>query len=369
LEIEKLADELEEWHPGSFTKNFGWGQGNGLQKLHEAIRIGFAGQLNDVRREIFRRRLEGAGVGFYVPANFFLFNRIIDGDDYIVVDELIFQALTSKHTKRFNELAVFALSLSHVGKFKGAALWQETPSLWAKRFVSDWIGRRHNWIVGKISADHIENFIASDKRYKGKTTRKVSTNLAFLLEQAEVYEMFSERITYWWVDAVFLTLDRLYLRLKGPDGLPSTDTVRKDFTRSGFDEISGPRSTEKDLALRHLFRLYEYCGGPDRFSPEAVDARTRQRIADLGTYAVPNDIAPVGALHRTNMRILKTIPATCALLAKEAGFRVLNALELADFDPVEFARKYVREALAELRAAGVSPTLTAEELLRLTREK
>jgi len=37
-----MPDYTEDWHPGSFTKNFGWGKdGRGLAELHQAIRVGF----------------------------------------------------------------------------------------------------------------------------------------------------------------------------------------------------------------------------------------------------------------------------------------------------------------------------------------
>lgn len=70
-----MPDYSEDWHPGSFTKNFGWGKdGRGLAELHQAIRIGFGEAKNDIKRADFRQRLEARGVNFYIPANFFLFN-------------------------------------------------------------------------------------------------------------------------------------------------------------------------------------------------------------------------------------------------------------------------------------------------------
>ena len=57
------------------------------------------------------------------------------------------------------------------------------------------------------------------------------------------------------------------------------------------------------------------------------------------------------------------------MLAMHAGFEVLPLLAMEDFDPEVFVRERTRAALERLKAKGVKPTMTAEEVLRLTRER
>jgi hypothetical protein len=89
--------DIEEWRPGSFTKNFSWGAtGDGLRQLHEIIRLGFKDEMSDVPRALFRERVSQSGRPDYIPINFFLFNKIIGGEDHIIADELVYQALISQ---------------------------------------------------------------------------------------------------------------------------------------------------------------------------------------------------------------------------------------------------------------------------------
>ena len=82
-----MPDYTEDWHPGSFTKNFGWGKdGRGLAELHQAIRVGFGDVKNDITRGDFRERLDAQGINFYIPANFFLFNYSNDTGDWIAFE-------------------------------------------------------------------------------------------------------------------------------------------------------------------------------------------------------------------------------------------------------------------------------------------
>ena len=147
-----MASNTEEWRPGSFTKNFSWGSGQGLRELYDVIRIGFDEKLQDVRRDTFRSRVAKSGRPDYIPINFFLLNSIVDGEDYLLVDELVFQALSFEHSARFDHLALFSFVLSMVGRWKGARPYQEHPALWAKHYVSEPI--REVWI-------HDEGFAAA----------------------------------------------------------------------------------------------------------------------------------------------------------------------------------------------------------------
>lgn len=67
-----MVADNEEWHPGSFTKNFSWGpEDRGLRELYNVIRVGFANKLEDVSRTEFRARVADIGKLDYIPLNFF----------------------------------------------------------------------------------------------------------------------------------------------------------------------------------------------------------------------------------------------------------------------------------------------------------
>lgn len=361
--------EPELWKPGSFTKNFGWGPDeNGLKELYDVLRLGFDGVAEDVPRSIFRKRVTVSGRPDYIPLNFFLFNKVVDDVSYVIVDELVFQALTSRHSQRFDMLALYAFNLSMAGSWKGARVGQRYPALWAKRYVSERVSREFGWNVSKVNAPDIERYVGSDVRYQAQSALKLSTNLNYLYRVGRLRNMATEKVERWWVDALFLTLDRI-IEDRQIDGLFTRDEQLSDLViRSGFFDLSGKTSLQKELASRHLIRLYAECGGRNRFSPDHVRERTAIKFPDFEWY-IANDDRVQGAVHPTNPNILKTIPRACAMLAIYAGFEIIDADELATFDPKEFIKRHTQVALERLRDQGVTPTMTAEELMRLTRER
>jgi len=359
----------ENWFPGSFTKNFSWGDPqSGLRQLHEIIRLGFDNKLEDVPRHLFRERLTDAGRPDYIPINFFLFNKPITGTDYLIADELVFQAITGPHTPGFDKLALFAFNLSYVGKWKGAGPEQRRPALWANHYIKDRVATRYTWDTKRVSADDIEEFVGSDKRYRGKTTRKLATNLNYLYQVGRLKEFSASRVERWWVDAMFLALDRL-IEDRELDGASTSESqYSRLLANADFGLLSGRPSLEKDLAAKHLLTLYTACGARGRFSDEFVKERTKLRLPDVA-WLLANDDRPQGAVHASNPRILKNIPRACAMLARYAGFEVIDADELANFDPEAFVRSHTKQALESLRKNNVTPTMTAEDLAKLTRDR
>ena len=154
--------QAEEWRPGSFTKNFSWGDSReGLRQLHQIIRSGFNDTMEDVPRALFRERVAQIQRPDYIAINFFLFNKVHQGEDYIIADELVFQALNFPHSADFDKLGLFAFNFSLVGKWKGASSFQSRPALWAQHYVADRVAQEFNWNTHRVSADDIQAFVRS----------------------------------------------------------------------------------------------------------------------------------------------------------------------------------------------------------------
>jgi hypothetical protein len=365
-----MADSSDEvWRPGSFTKNFSWGErGRGLVELHKIIRMGFAGEVADVPRDIFRERIKAAERPDFIPLNFFLFNKPVGSVDYIVADELVFQSVNSEHSAMFDKLALFAFNFSFVGKWSGSAPDQRRPALWANAYIRERVAQDFDWNAKLVNANDIERFVAGDPRYQGKTTRKLATNLNYLYSIGDLAGFSTTKIERWWVDALFLALDRV-IEDRTLDRVATFESDYGDLlSRFHFLPLSGRSSLEKHLALKHLIPLYIACGGRQRFSEEKVRERSATLVGDVQKF-LANDPRPRGAVHPTNPRILKSIPYACAMLAKYAGFEVLDPDEMAAFDLEDFIRRRTQRALEEFKSRNIRPTMTAEELMRITREK
>lgn len=365
-----MVSENYVWRPGSFTKNFSWGDSSaGLIELREVIRLGFGNRVEDVSRAEFRGRVAATGRPDYIPINFFLFNRPKDGDDYLCADELVFQAINWDHSPNFDKLALFAFNLSFAGRWKGASRDQRRPALWANAYIRERVANQLGWNVQAVTADDIQRFVEADPRYKAETTRKLATNLNYMFRSGRLKDFPIRRIERWWVDCLFLALDRI-IEDRLLDG-QQTDPAQYQslLTQIGFLQLTGRVTLEKELAINHLAALYAACGGRDRFSEEATMDRVRVRWPDIHSFTIPNDSRPRGAVHPTNPRILKSIPAVCAMLARYAGFDDISPDELESFDIDEFIRNKTRAALEHLKEQDIRPTMTAEEILRLTREK
>ncbi|MFN3506589.1 MAG: hypothetical protein ACK4ZU_03870 [Allorhizobium sp.] len=366
-----MASKDEIWRPGSFTKNFSWGNPpTGLGELHEIIRVGFANTMEDVPRDTFRARIRPLNKPDYIPINFFLFNKSVRGVDYLCADELVFQALNWPHNRGFDKLALFTFMLSLVGAWKGSKAEQRRPAMWANAYVRERVAPEFGWDATRVNSDDIQAFVVNDKRYVAETTRKLSTNLNHIFIGGHLSEFSTPRIERWWVDCLFLALDRIIedRLLDREDTKPTQYAVLLE--RYGFLELTGKKTLEKTLAMKHLVELYTACGGRDRFSEEATQERVRTMRKQLELYAAnPNDSRPRGAIHPTNPRVLKSIPSACAMLARYAGFEVISPDQMEEFDLEEFVRLGTQTALARLRDANVRPTMTAEEIMRITRER
>lgn len=363
-----MDGQKEIWRPGSFTKNFSWGGGTGLSELHAVIRAGFADRLEDVPRDEFRDRISPSGRPVYIPMNFFLFNKVIDGQDMIIADELVFQALSWDHGPAFDRVALFAFVFSYAGRWKGSQPYQRRPAMWANAYVRDRVAKDLGWNERRITADDIQRFVDEDPRYQAETSRKLATNLNYLLHIGHVGDFSEKRVTRWWVDCLFLALDRLIEDARVSRSEIRPEVYQSFLEKSDFLSLTGGRSLEKELAMKRLVWLYRALGGRSRFSDNAVAERMRELMPN-SDMPRPNDPRPRGAVHLTNPRLLKSIPPYCAELARMAGFDVITPGELEDFDAAAFVRHRTDWALADLNEKGIRPTISIEELLDDTREK
>lgn len=288
-----------EWRPGSFSKNFSWGQaeGEGLVQLYRAIRLGFDGVIRPVERDVFRERVRTLHVPDLIPVNFFLFNYVEAGTNWIAVDELVFHALSRPHSQDFDKLAVFTLNLSMVGLWRGAQPFQRYPALWAKHFVTDVVHDDGGWRPELISADSIENFLASRMQFEADRPRKFATNLFDIYRRSNLATLRDARKEKWWGHAVFLALDRIQMD-SSFDALPQPDKLVNSLDEIDFWKLTALPAQEGRIAAKEIADLYYEMGGPKRFSAdgdavlasEEKEKVQREILVEASKFA---DIVPV----------------------------------------------------------------------------
>jgi hypothetical protein len=355
------------WLPGSFTKNFSWGKGSGLRKLYDNIRRGFQDELTPVRRDVYLQRVGADDARNLVPLNFFLLNSVRDGLSYVEVDELVFQALTCEYSIDFDRTALFSFNFSHAGKWLGQKRGQRYPALWATAYILEKVVAEYDWNTSFVSALDIEKFLRISNRFIANSShRKVSTNLKYLYDIGGLQDFGWPRIQRWWVNSLFLALDRIVLD-RSIDGLSTPMEILPNLlTQRYFLPLSGKVSHEKTFAIAHLISLYSICGGIDRFDPDRVRDLVAIKIPDYN-FQIPNDERPVGALHPTNPRILKSIPRDCIELARLAGFEIVLPDDLTNFDSIGFIRQRISTAIDQIQNDGIRPILSSDELYKITR--
>ncbi|SIO13989.1 HNH endonuclease [Vannielia litorea] len=199
-----------ESRPGSFSKNFGWGDAPGLGLLHRVINAVFSDGLMPVPRDAARKIIAQHADGDpLVPLNFFLYNQVVEGESYIIPDQLVLEALAGEHDQSFDRLAMCALNFSRVGTWDRARPFQSHPAPWARRFVVEEVWNGHQWDVSKITSDKIEEFFSSGAMiYSAASPRKFATNLHYLYQQSSLLGLTGSEREDWWSSALFLFLDR-----------------------------------------------------------------------------------------------------------------------------------------------------------------
>lgn len=267
-----------ESRPGSFSKNFGWNAAPGLKLLHRAINEIFQGELRPVPRERARNAISDRFAGDpLVLLNFFLYNKVIDGTDHVVADQLVLQALAKKHDRNFDQLAIAALNFSRVGRWTGARPYQRHPAPWARNFVVDVLYENGRWNAEKIQTDIMERYLDQHLVHRGGDARKFATNLNFLYRRSGMLDTASSETEDWWGAALFLFLDRCILG-REIDASMTTDKMLDHVDREKFWALTAIERTNGRHAARGLIEEYKQLGGLDRLEPPREDAeRSRKR--------------------------------------------------------------------------------------------
>jgi len=339
------------WRIGSFTKNFGWGEYKGtLKRIYDAIRIGFNNELKPVKRSDFRARIRSEGYVDLIPVNFFLFNQIIDGESYIIVDELVYQALSTEHSQQFDRLVTFALLLSEVGVWKGDfSPEQAQPSDWARYFVIDRLSPLPAWHNSDYSAKSIDSYLSGMKNFEGGTY-KISRNLSYFFNSSNFYKLRDEPDGEWLPNSIFLALDRYYL-IERPQHMSlgwCLDTLERNEVLS----LTGPATEFKIFAGESSARLYSSVSGVERF----------------GNQHNNSDDQIIAVLSR-DPTLFKRLPAICAGWLSNRLFVEL-ALSENEFEHLintDFDAE-LRSSLERVHNSFPRPDLTGDEIIALFRE-
>ena len=173
--------------PGSITKNLGleaW-EGEGFARLHEMIRLGFAGQLAPVERDVFRERTrEPLADRQLVLLNFFLHDRYLT-NHVVSSDDLVRLAVTEKHSPDFDKVALFALHLAKVGRRSGNVGHSHGAS-YLRDFVFQRLWQDGRWQAEAIMPARIETFLEETILHKegSDTVHKTMTNYSRFLKLA-----------------------------------------------------------------------------------------------------------------------------------------------------------------------------------------
>jgi hypothetical protein len=118
--------------------------------------------------------------------------------------------------------------------------------MWANAYIRDRVAGALNWDTKKVNTDDIEAFVSGDKRYKAQTSRKLATNLNYQYLIGGLSGFSSQKIERWWVNALFLALDRL-IEDRKLDGLETPEAKFASLlAQSGFLALTGRRSLERN---------------------------------------------------------------------------------------------------------------------------
>jgi hypothetical protein len=255
--------------------------------LHEAIRKGFRGQLRPVGRETWR---QFSGIGDddleLIPLNFFLHNSVVNGKNFVSVDEFVLQAITRGHSPAFDRLALFAFNLSRGGARNGPKIGEARPAPWANEFVRELLWRDGGWHSEALANETIDSFLESRLAAQPEVRRKVRSNYRHLFELCHYLPARSEVIeadpTSWGVAAAYLKWDRLTL-----DGelspTASVETLRKVALDGDLHKLLGTTAKNARRIVDMAAPLYVHVGRLDRIAHTVQELRARTSKIETGT--------------------------------------------------------------------------------------
>jgi hypothetical protein len=221
---------MKVYTPASFTKNLGWGLN--CQKLQGSIAHGFRGELKPVTRKDWR---QNAGMDDryreLVPLDFFLFSRKDVQDDFVLVDELVQQSVSSPYGRSFDRLALFAFHFADSGTWRNS-MWDDGKVAgWSNEFIRTVVWQNGAWQRYALSDECVLEFIANRVQGTRKSHTKMFTNYRHMLRISGVFEgLMADPIDLqpeqWGTKACMLAWDRMMYRgsideTTGLDGLTS----------------------------------------------------------------------------------------------------------------------------------------------------
>ena len=305
-----------ESRPGSFSKNFGWGDAQGLGLLHRVINVVFSDGLKPVLRDTARKTIAKIADGdALVPLNFFLYNTVFGGESYIVPDQLVLEALARDHDQSFDRLAMCALNFSRVGTWNGAMPYQSHPAPWARRFVVEEVWDGNRWDINKITSDKIEEFFSSGAMiYSAASPRKFATNLHYLFQQSSLLGLTSSEREDWWASSLFLFLDRCILDREINLNMSEQD-ILAFVEAEEFWALTAANPALAPYAARSVIGEYLELGGLDRLSNVGTTEGRTKTSADNTRRSDP---LPNAATRRENAKRKK--PADLSLTVVQRAY-------------------------------------------------
>jgi hypothetical protein len=252
--------------PGSFTKNFAW-HGQGMEKLHSAIRAGFDNALTPISREEWRRKsgINDADLEL-LPINFFLHNN----EGKLSVDELVFQAIQYNHSIKFDQLSLFCFHLNQVGTPPNGI---SRPALWANEFVRETLWNNSVWSTASLEKDTLDSVINSKVDADIGVKIKCRTNYRHLFELCGYLPSRLDTINSmsdnWLASAFFLAWDRYILE----HGETTRESLLQYIDDNEVYKLCGISKEQSSLQAQRLVDFYITAGNIQRFQPISSDKR------------------------------------------------------------------------------------------------
>jgi hypothetical protein len=260
--------------PGSFTKNLGWNQTPpGLNRLHVVIRAGFGGVAQSVTREQFRTHCGIADRDRQlIPLNFFLHNTVMNGANYVTVDELVRHAISNPHSRRFDHLALFSLHLARMGRRVGVA-GDPHGAEFANEFVRVQLWNNGGWARSQLTEQVVEATFATSVQATADTIHKCMTNYLFIAEMMGLRggrtPVINSHAEEWVGPGLFMAFDRYSVDRRTDTALGREELLAMVRTDE-LHKLMGITQTYLDSTSSVIADEYLQLGGLARITGQAV---------------------------------------------------------------------------------------------------